>query len=116
MLYLRARAGVKVTAVAWRERIRDSDVLANHKNTLKAHKQDLVRRARNRGMRTRLRRALKSLRAAIEQGNTDEARSALSGTVSLIDKMSAKGIIHDNTAARYKSRLAKRIASAAGAN
>ena len=87
--------------------------MANHKNTLKAHKQDLVRRARNRGMRTRLRRALKSLRAAIDLGKTDEARSALSGTVSLIDKMSAKGVIHDNTAARYKARLAKRLAGAA---
>ena len=86
--------------------------MANHKNTLKAHKQDLVRRMRNRGMRTRLRRALKSLRAAIEEGKTDEAQSAFSGTVSLIDKLSAKGIIHDNTAARYKSRLAKRIAGA----
>ena len=43
---------------------------------------------------------------------TDEARSAMSGTVSLIDKMSAKGIIHDNAAARYKSRLAKRFAAA----
>ena len=41
--------------------------MANHKNTLKAHKQDVVRRARNRGLRTRLRRALKSLRAAIDQ-------------------------------------------------
>ena len=92
---------------------RNSDVLANHKNTIKAYRQSLVRRVRNRGMRTRLRRALKSLRAAIDQGNTDEARSALSGTVSLIDKMSARGIIHDNTAARYKSRLAKRLASAA---
>ena len=61
-------------------------------------------------MRTRLRRALKSLRAAIDQGRTDEARSVLNGTVSLIDKMSAKGIIHDNTAGRYKSRLVKRLA------
>ena len=90
--------------------------MANHKHTIKGHRQDVIRRERNRGMRTRLRSALKSLRGAIEQGNTDEARSALSGTVSLIDKLSAKGIIHDNTAARYKSRLAKRIASAAGAN
>ena len=89
--------------------------MANHKNTLKAHKQDLVRRTRNRGFRTRLRRALKSIRAAIDEGKTDEAQSALSGTVSLIDKMSAKGIIHDNAAARYKSRLVKRIASAASA-
>ncbi len=89
--------------------------MANHKHTLKAHRQDIVRRARNRGMRTRLRRALKSLRAAIDQGNTAEARSALSGTVSLIDKMSAMGIIHDNAAGRYTSRLAKRIASAESA-
>ena len=36
----------------------------------------------------------------------------MSVTVSLIDKMSAKGIIHDNAAARYKSRLAKRFAAA----
>ena len=90
--------------------------MANHKNTVKAYRQSLVRRARNRGMRTRLRHALKSVRTAIDQGKTDEARSSLSGTVSLIDKMSAKGVIHDNTAARYKSRLAKRIASAAAAS
>ena len=95
---------------------KDHDVLANHKNALKAHRQDLVRRERNRGMRTRLRHALKSLRAAIDQGKTDEARSAVTGTVSLIDRMSAKGIIHDNTAARYKSRLAKRLAGAATAS
>ncbi len=86
--------------------------MANHKHTKKAHKQDLVRRARNRSLRTRLRRSLKSLRSAIDQGNADEARSAMSGTVSLIDKMSAKGVIHDNTAARYKSRLARRLAAA----
>ncbi len=95
---------------------RNHDDLANHKNTLKAHKQSLIRRARNRGMRTRLRHALKSLRAAIDQGNTDEARAALNGTVSLIDKLSAKGVIHDNAAARYKSRLAKRLAGASAAS
>jgi small subunit ribosomal protein S20 len=63
-------------------------------------------------MRTRLRRALRSLRTAIDQGKTDEVQAIFSGTVSLVDKMSAKGIIHDNTAARYKSRLAKRLATA----
>ncbi len=86
--------------------------MANHKHTLKSQRQDIVRRERNRGLRTRLRRALRSLRASIDEGKTDEARTALSGTVSLIDKMSAKGIIHDNAAARYKSRLAKRLAGA----
>ncbi len=87
--------------------------MANHKNTLKAHRQNLVRRARNRAFRTRLRGALKALRSTIDQGDIAGARSAFSGTVSLIDRMSAKGIIHDNTAARYKSRLARRLATAA---
>jgi small subunit ribosomal protein S20 len=93
-------------------RERTHDDLANHKHTLKAHRQDVIRRDRNRSLRTRLRHALKSIRGAIEQGKTDEATTALSGTVSLIDKMSAKGVIHDNAAARYKSRLAKRLAGA----
>ncbi|MDA1094236.1 MAG: 30S ribosomal protein S20 [Acidobacteria bacterium] len=86
--------------------------MANHKHTLKSQRQDVVRRERNRGLRTRLRRVLRSLRAALDDGKTDEARSAFSGTVSLIDKMSAKGIIHDNAAARYKSRLARHLAGA----
>ncbi len=89
--------------------------MANHKHTLKAYKQDIIRRERNRGRRTRLRRALKSLRAAIDQGNIDAARAAMSGTVSLIDKMSAKGVIHDNAAARYKSRLTRRLTAAGSA-
>ena len=87
--------------------------MANHKHTMKAHRQDLVRRARNRALRTRLRGALKSLRSSIVQGDVTAARSALSGTVSLIDRIAAKGVIHDNTAARYKSRLARRLAAAA---
>jgi small subunit ribosomal protein S20 len=86
--------------------------LANHKHTLKSQRQDIVRRERNRGLRTRLRRVLKSLRSALDEGKTDDAKSAFSGTISLIDKMSAKGIIHDNAAARYKSRLARRLAGA----
>ena len=112
MLYLR----VALLARGQRKSGKDHDVLANHKNALKAYRQDLVRRERNRGKRTRLRHALKSLRAAIDEGKTDEARVALTGTVSLIDKLAAKGIIHDNAAARYKSRLTKRLAGAATAS
>ena len=32
-------------------------------------------------------------------------------TISLIDKMASKGIIHRNAAGRYKSRLTSRMAS-----
>lgn len=85
--------------------------MASHKSALKAHRQSLKRRARNRQYRHRLRRALKTIRAAIQNGQVEAARQLLSKTVSLIDKLAGKGIIHDNAAGRYKSRLMKQIAS-----
>ena len=42
----------------------------------------------------------------------DGAKTALSQTVSIVDKMATKGIIHRNTAGRYKSRLASRLTKA----
>jgi small subunit ribosomal protein S20 len=39
------------------------------------------------------------------------AKSGLKQTISLIDKMASKGIIHRNAAGRYKSRLTTRIAA-----
>ena len=36
-------------------------------------------------------------------------KTALRSTISLVDKMAGKGVIHRNAAARYKSRLAKRV-------
>ncbi|HVZ19457.1 MAG TPA: 30S ribosomal protein S20, partial [Vicinamibacterales bacterium] len=65
----------------------------------------------NRELRSKLRTGLKAIRTAIDAGQKDEARKMLGETYSLIDKMSGKGIIHDNAASRYKSRLAKRIST-----
>jgi small subunit ribosomal protein S20 len=80
---------------------------------VKAHRQTVKRTEHNRALRSKLRTALKSIRSAIDTGDTAAAKAALSKTVSLIDKMSGKGIIHDNAAGRYKSRITKRLASAA---
>jgi small subunit ribosomal protein S20 len=77
---------------------------------VKAHRQTLKRTEHNRALRSKLRTALKTIRAAIDTGDTAAAKAALSDTFSLIDKMSGKGIIHDNAAGRYKSRIAKRLA------
>ena len=82
---------------------------------MKAHRQTLKRTVHNRELRSRLRTALKSIRAAIDGGKTAEVRAALGRTNSIIDKMSAKGIIHDNAAGRYKARIAKRMRAKAGA-
>lgn len=82
-----------------------------HASAVKAHRQTIKRTAHNRALRSRLRTALKAIRSAIDTGDTASANAALSQTVSLIDKMSGKGIIHDNAAARYKSRIVKRLAT-----
>jgi small subunit ribosomal protein S20 len=77
----------------------------------KAHRQSVKRREQNRQQRSRLRTALKAIRAALDESDLDEARSRLTETFSLVDKMANKGIIHKNTAGRYKSRLVKRVST-----
>ena len=85
--------------------------MASHASALKAHRQSLKNRERNRQVRSRLRNALKSIRAAIDGNDLTGAKNALKQTISLIDKMATKGIIHRNAAGRYKSRLTTRIAA-----
>jgi small subunit ribosomal protein S20 len=89
--------------------------VASHDSALKAHRQNIERRERNRQMRTRLRRALRDIRAAIDTGDAASVKDALRTTISLVDKMAGKGLIHPNTAGRYKSRLATRISKKSAA-
>jgi small subunit ribosomal protein S20 len=79
--------------------------VATHASALKAHRQNVQRREQNRALRAQLRGALKRIRTAIDRNDLETARAQLNETVSLIDRMAAKRIIHDNAAARYKSRL-----------
>lgn len=79
--------------------------MANHKSAIKRNRQAERRNEANRRNRARLRTEIKKLRAAIDSGDAGEAKSLLTGTVSLIDKSIQKGILHQNAAARYKSRL-----------
>lgn len=89
--------------------------MASHDSALKAHRQNIERRERNRQMRTRLRRALRDIRAALDTGDAASVKDALRTTISLVDKMAGKGLIHRNTAGRYKSRLATRISKKSAA-
>lgn len=82
------------------------------KSALKANRQNIRRREHNRQMRSKLRTALRSIRASLDAKDLDGARSALNQTVSLVDKMASKGIIHHNTAGRYKARIAARLSKA----
>ena len=84
-----------------------------HASAVKAHRQTLKRTEQNRELRSKLRTSLKTIRAAVASGDAGKAKAMLGGTFSVVDKMAAKGIIHDNAAARYKSRLAKRVSRSA---
>jgi small subunit ribosomal protein S20 len=85
--------------------------VASHASALKAHRQSLKNREHNRQFRSRLRGALKNVRTAIAGNDLAAARTALKQTISLIDRMATKGIIHKNAAGRYKSRLTTRLAA-----
>ena len=82
------------------------------KSALKANRQNVKRREHNRQMRSKLRTALKAIRASLDAKDIPGAKTALQATVSIVDKMATKGIIHRNTAGRYKSRLTARMTKA----
>jgi small subunit ribosomal protein S20 len=72
-------------------------------------RRSLRNRAVNRHNLSRLKTQIKKLRAAIASGDAAAARGLLPATVGEIDRAAKKGVIHDNAAARYKSRLARRV-------
>jgi len=83
--------------------------VANNKSAIKDCKQNVVRRASNRDKRSRVKHAIRAVRAAIDGGDSPAAKEALRTTLPLIDRLASKGVIHANAAARYKSRLTKRL-------
>jgi small subunit ribosomal protein S20 len=87
--------------------------VATHASALKAHRQSLVHRERNRKFRSQLRTTLKQIRLVIGGNDKAAAKKQLGAAISLIDKMAGKGVIHRNTASRYKSRLSARLAKTA---
>lgn len=83
--------------------------MANHKSAEKRVRQNAKRNAINRANRSKLRTQVKKLRAAVASQDKAASSEVLAPTISLIDKMVNKGIIHKNTAARHKSRLTKHV-------
>lgn len=74
------------------------------KSAKKRMRQTKVRTARNKAQRSTLRTAVKRTRSAT---TPDEMAAALKEATVLIDRASQKNLVHPNTAARTKSRLAK---------
>ena len=89
--------------------------MAHHASALKQQRQGLKHNDRNRRNVSRLKTKIKSLRSALAKGDAAAAKGALAETISEIDKAAKKGVIHDNAAARYKSRLSRRVNAVASA-
>jgi small subunit ribosomal protein S20 len=87
--------------------------MADHFSALKRARQTETKTARNRANKSRLRSALRSLREAIDKGDKAAAQTAYRSTVSVVDKGVQKGVLHKNTANRYKARLSKRVKAVA---
>ncbi|MGA2481854.1 MAG: 30S ribosomal protein S20 [Candidatus Acidiferrales bacterium] len=75
------------------------------KSVLKRARQSRERAEVNRANKTRVRTLMKRMRTAIGSGDADSAKNLLQPTMSAIDRAITKGVLHENTANRYKSRL-----------
>ena len=80
--------------------------MANSKQARKRARQSTLRNAHNASQRSRLRTAIKSVRKAIAGGDKKAAMDVFQKATSVIDSIADKKIVHKNTAARNKSRLA----------
>jgi small subunit ribosomal protein S20 len=85
--------------------------MANHFSALKRARQTERRTTRNRANSSQLRTALRLMRESLEKGDKAAAAQVYRQTVSSLDRSVKKGVLHGNTASRYKSRLSARLAA-----
>ena len=77
-----------------------------NKSAEKRERQEAQRRLRNHAAKSTVRTAIKKFDAAVASGDKAEAEKAMALSCKLLDTVAGQGIIHKNTAARKKSRLA----------
>ncbi len=89
--------------------------MANIKSAKKRAKQTVVRNARNAGQRSMLRTSVKKVLKALDANDVAAAQAAFAVAQPILDRFSARGLIHKNKAARHKARLNARIKALAAA-
>ena len=83
--------------------------MPNIKSSVRSVKTDAERRARNASEKSAVKTASRKVTEGAKAGTKEETTVLLTKATSLIDKAVKKGVLHKNTAARKKSRLAKRV-------
>ena len=84
--------------------------MAHSKSAKKRVRQNEEQRLRTRHHRSRLRSAIKRLRAAVEANDQETSQKQLPETIALLDRMASRRVLHKNAAARTKSRLSRLVA------
>jgi small subunit ribosomal protein S20 len=90
----------------------DWPAVANIKSQIKRNRQNERRRLRNAATRSRLKTEARKVRDSAESGDRDAAVVGLAQTARQLDKAASKGMIHERTAARRKSALARQVSRA----
>ena len=83
--------------------------MANIRSAMKRARQNEKRRTRNATVRSTVRTTVRNARATLASGQAADARTAVADTIQTLDKAVTKGVVHKNTAARKKSRLARQL-------
>lgn len=83
--------------------------MATHKSAEKKNRQSIETRLRNKGHRSKMKSEIKKFLEAVKSQDKDRAASLLPKTLSIIDVSAKHGVIHRNTASRYKSGLTKKF-------
>ncbi len=85
--------------------------MAHSLSAQKRIRQNVKARSRNRWRKTKYRELVKEYDELILHGSVADAQAKLSEIYKTVDQVAAKGSFHKNTAARYKSRLSKKLAA-----
>ena len=83
--------------------------MATHKSALKRDRQNKTRRLRNLAYKTQAKTAIKEVRLAIANKDIEAAKKSLTKTVSILQKVQSKGVLHRNSASRKISRLTRQV-------
>ena len=83
--------------------------MAHSLSAKKRHRQNVTQRALNRSRRTSLNSVVRKFSEELHKGNAADAQSAFKLFCQAVDHAAEQGTIHKNTAARRKSRMARRV-------
>lgn len=86
--------------------------MPNSASAKKRLRQNVVRNARNRAVKSQIKNRMKAVREAVAAGEIDKAQESYVAAAQVLDRASSKRVIHPNNAARKKSRLQTLIKSA----